>query len=706
MTHNAIEHSLPENALKVGLILFIAVALTGLLFATGPVAAEEDAEEDDSLNINEFGLQQDGEDVASVDGDEWDGELPEIEDPPMERYGGFVAVDLDAVALDEDGNEIDFGDDATYELGVEPQDEAAEELLRIEEHGDSVVLDGEGHGTAGVVFQIRDADGVEYETPVTTVGVDVPPGVNLLAETDIDHDHAAFHGEVDPRTAVEGGDSPGDGPVLEDDHVYWNVTYDGSVGYVTYDTTEHDAGYEGPFVFYVANGAAEPVNADVIERDEVGEIEGAGNVYETDTIEEYIKVETPDNGQINFRVSQDPRAVGTTEVGHDVAGIVSDDEPLPVSATALNDEDGNQITDEDATVQLVRDGEALAEESGVAIEDGELTEVTIDTTTIDEEIEPGPATVVIDGVETGFEDQIELVHEVRSLEEGFNTESIPQAATLHTEGVNSINQWDTEAESYVSLGENYDKDDVIDSPGALHRGLYVDADSNARFGYEFETTEVPTPGGIELENGWHLASSNFALGEDESTRDLEDDLVNIDAGGDGITVFDEQQRTQLGTSSTIERYGTYWVYVDEPDRNVRGIVDPNYDAPVRSSVLEIVDPNYDAPVRSSVLEGETADNNPDGDVTDDGDNAEETTGDAEGDDVDTASDETDDTSDAESADPHPDEDHEEATDAGAEDDSSDETAENGSGDEAADSEMTDETSDEELESETSDEDRE
>ena len=554
-----------------------------MVLVPATVVGDEDDSEEESLDIGDFELQQDGDVVASVDDGEWDDKLPEIQDPPMDRYGGFVAVDLDAVAVDEDGNEIDLGEDSAYELGVEPQDETAEKLLSIEEHGDSVVLDGEGHGTADVVFQIHGADGVEYETPVASVDVDVPPGVNFLAETNVDHDHAAFHGEVDQRHAVDAGDALGEGPVLEEDHLYWNVTYEGSAGYVTFDTEPHF--YDGPFVFYVANGDVEPVNADVIEREEVGEIEGAGNVYETDTIEEYIKVETPESGEIEFRISEDLEADGTT-AENDFAGIVADDEPLPVSATGLTDAEGELIDDGTVTVELIRDGTVLTSTTDVSVEDGEIEEASIDTEAIDPEVDPGPASVEVAGVEATTTDHVHLVHEARTLEEGFNQQSIPQPATVHTEAVDSIEQWDTETESYVGLGANYDEGDVIDSPEALHRGLYVDADSDARIGYQFETEQELTPGDVRLENGWHLASSNFAVGAEAGTRTLENDLVNIDVGGDGITAFDESQSEQIGSDSTVDAFDTYWVYVDEPERNDRAIVVPNYDGADRSDILQ------------------------------------------------------------------------------------------------------------------------
>ncbi|WP_255192523.1 hypothetical protein [Natronobeatus ordinarius] len=547
-----------------------------------------DGTEFDEVGV--FELHQDGKVVASVDDDGWDGELPGIVfEPGEKRYGNFIAVTLSAAAEDEHGNEIELGPDSAYELGVEPVDDTAEKLLSIDERGDSVVLDGEGNATAEVAFQIRDADGTEYETPVTTIDIDAPQGVKLLAETNVDHDHAAFHGEIDPRTPIDAGAAPGDGPVLEDDHVYWNVTYDGSAGYVTFDALSDETFWDGPFVFYTADGSVEPVNAEVLERGEVEEIEtNTGTVYETDTIEEYIKVETPEDGKIHLQVSRDVTANGTT-VENDFAGIVADDEPLPVAADGLTDADGTTIDDDEATVQLVRNGTVLAETHGVSIEDGEISGATIDTEAINDDVEPGPATVVIAGVETETEATVELVHEAYTLETESASKSLPQPAILHTESIDTIERWDTENGTYVSLGAQYDDGELIDDPDDLHRGFYISGEHDGRIGYEFETSSVPAPGDVHLSNGWHLASSNFAVDADDGIRTLDTDLVNVEPAANGVTVVDTQQRTQLDTSSTVDTFDTYWMFVDDPERTERGVVSPSYDPAERSAILHETD---------------------------------------------------------------------------------------------------------------------
>ncbi|NGM69622.1 hypothetical protein G6M89_11495 [Natronolimnobius sp. AArcel1] len=536
----------------------------------GDDETDGDDEQSDELGTLEVVDRDTDAVVATWQDGEWDGEIPDL-------YGGEPLV-LEATAEDDSGEEIELGDD--HELGVSHA-AGAEELLGFDERGDHVYVLAAGDGETEVVFELREDETVIDETASVAVESERPPGIKFLVETEIDNSHACFHGDYDSRTALDGGDEPGSGPVLEDDHVIWNVTAEGESGYVTFDTEPH--WWDGPFVFYTADGTADPVDAEVVER---------GEVDECATLDSYVQVETPEDGLIDFELREDTEvpddiAGEQTTVAHEFAGIV-DDDPLPVSADGLTDGDGTAL-EGDVTVQVVREDTVLAETTGVTVEDGSIDGATVDTTAIDPAVEPGPATIAIDGVDTDHEATIDLVHEVRSLEDGFSLQGIPQPAALHTENVSALERWDTEAESYVSLGASYDDGEVIDAAGDLHRGLYVDADADARLGYDFQTDDAPAPGDVHLEDGWHLASANFALGEDEGTRTLGDDLVNIDPERDGITVFDAQQRTQLGAGSLISGYDAYWLYVDNPDRADRGTIGPNYEPTDRAAALNGAD---------------------------------------------------------------------------------------------------------------------
>ncbi|MCX2818743.1 hypothetical protein EGH25_05175 [Haladaptatus sp. F3-133] len=118
----------------------------------------------------------------------------------------------------------------------------------------------------------------------------VPPedaeGVELLAETGIDNEHACLHGDFDDRTPLTGGSSVEDAPTVDETHDVWNVTYDGDGGYVNFDAEAHD--HDGPFVFYTDSGTAEPKDEEVLERGEV--------TCEELGLDEYVKVGFPQDG--------------------------------------------------------------------------------------------------------------------------------------------------------------------------------------------------------------------------------------------------------------------------------------------------------------------------------------------------------------------------------------------------------------------------
>ncbi len=172
---------------------------------------------------------------------------------------------------------------------------------------DDGTVTGEAAGTAHVSAEYTDGSVTETDMIEVAVeaasGSDPGPGpepdpdpdpepgpehtLELLAEQNVDHDHACTHGDYDTRTPLDAGNSPDAGTVVDDDHVIWAVTYEGNEGYVTFDADGH--WYDGPFVFYMADGSADPVDAPVLD---------SGGVPACDSLDSYVEVETPDNGQI------------------------------------------------------------------------------------------------------------------------------------------------------------------------------------------------------------------------------------------------------------------------------------------------------------------------------------------------------------------------------------------------------------------------
>ena len=141
---------------------------------------------------------------------------------------------------------------------------------------------------AGVVLILLAIAGMAF-AGTAVAQEQVPPedaeGVELLAETGIDNEHACLHGDFDDRTPLTGGSSVEDAPTVDETHDVWNVTYDGDGGYVNFDAEAHD--HDGPFVFYTDSGTADPVNEEVLERGEVPNCDG---------LEEYVKVGFPQDG--------------------------------------------------------------------------------------------------------------------------------------------------------------------------------------------------------------------------------------------------------------------------------------------------------------------------------------------------------------------------------------------------------------------------
>jgi hypothetical protein len=186
----------------------------------------------------------------------------------------------------------------------------------------------------------------------------VPPedaeGVELLAETGIDNEHACLHGDFDDRTPLTGGSSVEDAPTVDETHDVWNVTYDGDGGYVNFDAEAHD--HDGPFVFYTDSGTADPVNEEVLERGEVPNCDG---------LEEYVKVGFPQDGTNSLLLTEgghggdeEDGGVSTFEIdnhqtGEVIASVHGDhwhgSTPeiekggfMPVGAN-IEDADGNEI---------------------------------------------------------------------------------------------------------------------------------------------------------------------------------------------------------------------------------------------------------------------------------------------------------------------------------------------------------------------------
>lgn len=137
-----------------------------------PVEESQVIEDDEGDDESEYGEvtefsainRSDGQVLAYVHSDHWDGRLPEL------SIGSSVS--LGAVIEDSTGTEIVL-DGQHYALGAAVA-EGSEAIIRVENHGDHVDIYGETSGETRIVFQLLHNGSVEYETPSIRLQVTAP----------------------------------------------------------------------------------------------------------------------------------------------------------------------------------------------------------------------------------------------------------------------------------------------------------------------------------------------------------------------------------------------------------------------------------------------------------------------------------------------------------------------------------------------------
>ncbi len=155
------------------------------------------------------------DDVAYVHGDHWHGSLPEVDEGEQVSLGAYIE--------DEDGNEIELGDD--YQLGVNYALDADESVVSFNEYGDHVHIHGEEEGNTRVAFQLIHDDDIVYETPSIDVFVGEHDHEDEIGEFEIidretDDVIAYVHGDHwhDAPLEMHEGEHLSLGAYIEDDH--------------------------------------------------------------------------------------------------------------------------------------------------------------------------------------------------------------------------------------------------------------------------------------------------------------------------------------------------------------------------------------------------------------------------------------------------------------------------------------------------------
>lgn len=115
------------------------------------------------LEVTEFDVidRETGSVAADFHDDHWHGSLPSV---PLDG-----TVELEAHVEDADGESVELGGDATFELRAEVPDDAPEGIVEIDNHGDHVDLTGLEEGLTEIVLLVWHDDHAEFETP----GLDV-----------------------------------------------------------------------------------------------------------------------------------------------------------------------------------------------------------------------------------------------------------------------------------------------------------------------------------------------------------------------------------------------------------------------------------------------------------------------------------------------------------------------------------------------------
>jgi len=284
-------------------------------------------------------------------------------------------------------------------------------------------------------------------------------------------------------------------------------------------------------------------------------------------------------------------SVGSLESQEDFAGIVADDENITVTASGIA-ADGYTLGNATVNISVVRKSGVYVTASNVTVDNGTAqidfplsANGTGDVQGFPADTETGTAEIVIEQArDDAANGTIELVHEANSLSGGFTLISVPQPASVQAQNVSSLTSWDPTAQNYTTI-----TDGTFDTPTELHRGIYVDGKNDeARIGFDYVTEDsgTITPGIVELQDGWQLASSNFDASSQGGNRSLATDINPVLDEDTGISVQAGDQSGLLSSDDTIDTYETYWVFVDDTATGTtRGTLAPEYNATARATIL-------------------------------------------------------------------------------------------------------------------------
>ncbi len=477
---------------------------------------------------------------------------------------------LEAVELEPDATDLEPGEATEVTVTATFDDETTETVtdeatLSSEDDDiasvDGTTVEGEDDGDVSIVAEYStDGTTATDEVEVTVEsdsgsgsdpGTDPDPEpepdpepdptthtLELLGEQNVDHAHACTHGDYDERTPLEAGDSPDSGTVVDDDHVIWEVTYEDDKGYVTFDADSH--WYDGPFVFYTAFGSVEPVDAEVLERG------GVDDEEHCDTLDEYIEVETPDDGTIDLELTGGEPVDGGSGPGTGPGAgspleAAFDLEPSnPVVGENVTLDAGNTTGDDiDAYDWTVGNEEVSGERTNVTLESTGETEIELTVENDDGETDTSTRAVNVSVTANSLE-----VTEIEAPEEATAGDPLEITATVeNADEMNVTDQVTYEFDGSVREEESLNLSggtsetlsftvDAPDEPGTYRHEVETDANSrNATTTVEPDRADESERSDDEPDGS---ERDDEARGDDPDGSELQDD----DETGDDETADD------------------------------------------------------------------------------------------------------------------------------------------------------------------------
>lgn len=369
-------------------LLLVATLSVGLATTASASTVSID---DTTVSDGEFEVSMNDAAVGEVvaESDDFGVEL-DVEDDDGDSVGEQTDKSVEFIDMD--------ADDSTYTLSFDLDGSGIGEVTVLAATGDEYGGD-EAEDETQETFSAESEDDVEDPDPPESGG----GTVELLLEAEIDNDHACTHGEYDDRTPLEAGSSPSDAPVVEEDHVIWEVTYDGDEGYVRFDSNEHSVYPDlDSWVFYEAGADMSAVDATVLE---------TGGVDECPSLDGYMEVETPNDGVIDIELAEDGAVHGPADEPEEPVEEEEEEE----------DEEGEEEADSEGEESSETDEETQEHDDDA--DDDEWTAETDETTDEETDVETDDATE--DGEETEEEDAGEATAAASQPEEGDGLPSSP-----------------------------------------------------------------------------------------------------------------------------------------------------------------------------------------------------------------------------------------------------------------------------------------